>query len=368
MKIESYLLLAGAEVVNSLRTLTYLRRGLAGAGFEVTLQSPLVVAEGGGYSDIYSDEYDYYLDSYRTQNLGCYCGTIDTGPYQSPEHDGAPWYDPSRPESGDFFGMLVDISLTSVARRSMTQRAGGGGVFGALNLSPRIIQVDGVMYAASKAGMVYGERWLARVLTGADSCGDDVASILPACAPDEVEDDTTYLRELVGVGIIDGPFHAPVTTGVRECVAQTVAFQLAAADPYLRWATTLHDASLTAGAHCEFVVPSAVAADAAVRLTISAGADALDGVVITGTVDASTVTVVDLLPYTTLVIDSSQRLVTATDADGVVIGGLDLIEFDGVFPWMVAPPGQTLEVCVDATAASFGAGATLKVEQIDREL
>lgn len=371
MNVEPYLLLGGVEIANAMRTLTYLRRGLAGAGFYVGVQSPLVVAEGGGYSDIYSDEYDYYLDSFRTENLRCYCRTIDTGPYQDPAYDGAPWYDAARPESAEFLGMLVEPVLQPTAVRGVTRRAYGGGSVGALSLSPRVVAVTGVLYAGSKAGMSYGERWLRRVLAGSSGCAEDTLVILPACAPDDVDDDTSYLRELAGVGVIDGPLFDPVTTGVADCIAQTVSLQLAAGDPYLRSTATVFEETMDGTEQCATLVASAAAADVAAVITLYASTAEMDGVVVRYRVDGgdwASVTVEDLPELATLVIDASRRRVEVHDLTGDVIGGLDSVSFDGTFPWATAEPGSEIEVCVDSTDHDYSPTATIRIDQVDREL
>lgn len=370
MKLEPYILFGGVEVANALRTLTYLRRGLAGGNFSVGVANPLVVAEGGGYSDIYHDEYSAYLDSYRAPNLTCYCRTIDSGPYESPAYDQAPWYDVDRPESGEFYGLLIEASLAPVGRRPVSQRVGGGASVGALSLGPRLVQVSGEMYASSRAAMAYGERWLARALAGGAGCGADTVTILPGCAPDDVEDDAGYLRELAGVGIIEGPLLGAIDEGVPECLIQGVAFQLAASDSYLRRVAAVLTAAIDGGEDCVTLTASDLVADAAAVLTFTAGVAPLDNVVVTVTAgaDESTFAVVDMPALSVLVVDSSRRTVELADADGAVIGGLDVVDFAGVFPWLTAGPGESLEVCVDAAGATFGAGASVRVDQVDREL
>lgn len=382
MKLEPYLLLDGVELANSLRTLTYLRRGLAGPNFEVGVDleagaGPATITVVGdvyvdAYDDIYAGSYETTYDEFWAGQLRCYCRTADTGPYVDPATDAAPWYDAARPESADFLGMIVDVSLLPVVKRSVTQRVGGGGSVGSASFSPRLVQVQGVMYAASSAAMAYGERWLARVLTGSSGCGDDVLTVLPACAPDEVEDDDGYLRQLVGVGIVDGPLHSPVDVGVAECTAQLVSFQLVSGDPYLRSTTAVRAATpLSAvAAECVTITAPALAADAALLLTIRSGVSEMTGVVVSAEIDGETTSfeIVDMPALSTLVIDAGRRFVTLTDSSGAAIGGLDVVDFDGIFPWMVAAPGQSMEVCIDATAGTFAGSATAQIDEVDREL
>lgn len=371
MNVEPYMLLGGVEVANALRTLTYLRAGLGGAGYFVGLQSPLVEAEGGGYSDIYDDDYAFYADRYRTANLRCYCRTIDTGPYQDPAYDDAPWYDPARPESAEFLGMLVEPVLNAVATRPVSRRAGGGGSVGALSLSPRVVGVTGVLYAGSKAGMSYGEMWLRRVLAGTSGCAEDTLVLLPACAPEAVEDDDAYLRELASVGVIDGPVFAPVTTGVADCIAQTVALQLVAGDPYLRSSSLALSETMDGTSQCAVLSAPLAVADTAAVVTLDAASGEMDGVVVrarVGTGSWVAVSVSQLAAGTTLVIDASRRRVEVLDAEGAVVGGLDAVDFDGTFPWFTAPPGSDLEVCVESAGHTYNPGATVRIDQVDREI
>ncbi|HZP15583.1 MAG TPA: hypothetical protein VFA96_07160, partial [Nocardioides sp.] len=201
MKLEPYLTLGGLEIANSLRTLSYLR--VLGHPAQPTLQYPLPFYEGLGYSDLYSDLYG--SDPYVVGNLGCYCSVLDTGPYARPSYDPAPWYDPDRPESDDFLGLRLDLELVPAAKRPVTPLVRGGASVGAVTYGVRVLQATGEAYAMSRAGMEYGERWLARALLGSAGCGDDVAVILPTCPPDDVDDPDGYLRELAGIGVVDGP-------------------------------------------------------------------------------------------------------------------------------------------------------------------
>lgn len=367
MKIEPYLQLGGVEIANALRTLTYLRRGQAGGAFTVGVRNPKVVAEGHGYSDVYHDSYSAYLDSYRTPNLTCYCDAYDGGPYQDPEYDQAPWFSSSRPESGDFLGAVLELTLQPAASRQVARVAGGGGVVGPVITLPRLLQAEGTLYAASRAGMAYGEAWLRRILTGsAAGCSEDTAVILPACQP-EGEDGADYLRELVAVGLVDGPVFGAVDTDIPTCLLQSLSFQLVAGDPYLRRVTTLSSVVLADDPEtCVDLSPLSPLSDAAAVVTIYAGEAPADGIVIS--TPTSIVTVVDLPAFATLVIDSSRRSVTATAADGTIVGGLDLVDFSGVFSWVVVSPGDTVELCVDASSATIDSGATVTVQQVDREL
>ena len=360
MELEPYMILGGVEIANSLRTLTYLARGLG--GFQWDVSTEYNVTTGGGYSDTYADI--YMADTFQPANLRCYCATLDPGTnFGSPSYDGAPWYDPAKPESDEFLGLIPRITLLPVAARNLTRRAMGRGDIGPRIVGPRIIQVTGAIYAGSRAGMGYGERWLSRILAGdaAPGCAGDSLTVLPYCK-DDVDDDG--LRELVPVGLIDGPtFSAPVVRAT--CQYQEVAFQLAAGEGWLRRTTELSNGLLGAVVTCELMT-APVAADAAAVITIQAGAAVLDNVTITGG-DAA-YTVIDLPALSTLVIDASKHTVTVTNVAGTVIGSLDHLDFTGMFEWLEASAGDAINVCVDATAATGTAGATLTIDQVDLEL
>lgn len=302
----------------------------------------------------------YGPDRYEVANLCCFCETqhVD-GNYGDPAYDMAPWYDAARPESADFFGLIPDITLMPVAQRNVTRRSAGRGDVGPLIVGPRIIQVEGAIYAGSKAGMGYGERWLSKVLSGTcgPGCSGDTLTVLPYCTAHDGDDGTGSLRELVPVGIVDGPiFSAPVVRAV--CQYQEVKFQFAAGEGWLRKTTNLYSGALMNV--CETLTPSLVG-DAAAVIAIEAIGD-LSGVTISG--GGFPCTIEDLGAGDTLVIDASKHTVTVTNGVGTVVGGLNVLDFDGMFQWFETCDGMT--VCVNALGAT-GSG-TLTISQVDLEL
>lgn len=378
-KAEPYLLLGGAELLNSLRTLTYLRRGLGGARYEVRLARPLTPE--AGYSDTYGDEYE--ADPYWPGNLLCYCALLDTGPFVSPAMDPAPWYDSSRPESGDFFGILGDVTIGEVAVRSASPRSSGGATIGRQRLRPRILQFRGIMHAASPAAMAYAERWLSQRLAGdAEGCVEAEAELLLACPPDDAAEPESYLRHLIEVGLVDGPVFEGVSD-IGQCFAQAVSFQLAAGSPWLRAPAEdcieLTNLNVDPAPCCTMLGPGAIG-DAAARITVHAGhiGSSVQDLTITATWDSTCPSAaapdvtysIDRVPRgCALVIDSSTRSITVTDElTGEVVGGPDALDLSGIIPWVVAAPGEAICICVDASAASFNAGTLVGVERIGREL
>lgn len=362
--VEPYLLWNGDELVDALRTLTYLRRGLGGSGWEVAVDP--TAGSGPGTTtiidDIYVDVYDDVYggtavttyDPFWTGSLACYCALTDTGPYVSPADDPAPWYDPARPESGDFLGFWPDVELLNPAKRVVTSRSSGGGSVSALGVGPRLVQVTGLLYAGSKAGMDWGELWLKQVLAGTDGCDGDTLTLLPTCPPDDVDDPSTYLRELRHVALVDGPTFGDA--GVHRDVAQTVAFQLAAGDPYLRRVVSLLALTALTGAPIVVAMSApAVVGDAAMVLTVEGPVADL----VVSLPDGSAFEV-DLDAGETLVVDASDQTVSLNGSSG----GLDALTFTGLLRWITAATGTTATV----TLTPSGAGGFVAVDAVYREL
>lgn len=249
MRCEPYLCVGGIEVANALRTQTYLRRG--GGGSELSVGSSGVPAQawphqviiGDVYEDVYSDVYGgsiittYDQDAFTPQNLDGYCSAIDFSHdqpqlnYVDPVTDDAPWYQAAIPASAEFLGFYLEPRLDPVIARSVQARAPSGAAIGPAHFRQRVLNVTGTMYAATARGMAYGERWLTDVLSGAwcaDSDLDEVL-ILPACPG--AGDTADPFRMLRGTGCVDGPNFTNVIE--KECILQSVNFQLVAESPFL---------------------------------------------------------------------------------------------------------------------------------------
>lgn len=199
MKCEAWLEFGGIEVANISRITSYLNAGL--------------------------------LTGVALASAECECDATDEGPYVSPAADGAPWYDSTRPESGEFLGLLAhEIRLDPVAVRSVGPKLSGGSTIGSVYFRHRILSVHGIMLASSAQGMAYGDRWLADVLAGTiRGCAPDTARILLACPSGS---GSSQFRTLRRVGIVDGPTPGPAEA-MPECHLQEVLFQFAAGVPWL---------------------------------------------------------------------------------------------------------------------------------------
>jgi hypothetical protein len=379
-----YLCVAGYEVANDNRTLTYVRRTIPDPRLEVSLCGEQ--SNGTGYSDTYVDE--YLPDPFWPGDLCCYCRATDDsndGLYVSPEADDAPWYEPARPASADYLGIMSsEIHVESVLARSVTPRSGGGATVGQLRPLPRTLTFTGVMVAASPEGMAYGERWLTDVLSGslcAPGCPADDAVILPACPPDTVttdEERLTWFRTLAEVGIGHGPVFAPVDAAVPDCLLQQVTFTLVAGIPHLLGEPECCDSgTVGAGGSLSCVVTTDDwVGDAAVRITITA-ATAVSGLAVAavpladpGDCGASAGSpcatfTVDLDRGDTLTIDAARRRVDWLDVtDKQTKNGMRRLTYDGLLDWIDVPPCSN--VCVTVTG---GTGtAEVSIERVVREL
>lgn len=202
----SYLVIGDIEISNVARTLSYLQAGLGGGDFRV-----------------FRDPADIYAPIFaRNADVA----------YVSPAFDPAPWYDSSSPESGEFFGLILDRpgALDSVSTREYASVGGriGGAAFGQETNAPRVFEFTGTLCASTVAGREWGFRWLANVLSSAcDPCSLadlGIYSHMPQSDPDE------------GYWI----FHRVAeTSGIREVGAYSrptildVAFTVVAGNPLL---------------------------------------------------------------------------------------------------------------------------------------
>lgn len=405
MRVQPWLCFQGIEILNDLRTLTYMRRGLLGVPqWSVSLAAGSVTE--GGYVDAYTDEYT--ADPYWPGNLQCYCEILDEsssqtpGGYVSPADDPAPWYTSARPESNEFLGLLlIDCDIPPTFSRTVAPSPSRGGVAGRLLPKQRVMSVSAIMYASTDRGMAYGERWLADVLAG-NQCdplsdlGD--LEILPSC-PDTVAggrysdtysdiyledpvDPATFFRTLKRTGIADGPTPVPLgqTRGsIPECNAQRVEFTLVSELPWLfSPAVEIADAPIGAGGSLSGQASTAEwVGDAGVRLTITAGASGFEGTVsatpmvagqtcATAGTDPAYEYGISVDAENTWVFDSATRQLQGFDITSKAwVSGMSSLSIpDGGFSWLEIPPCS--DVCITVTCSS--GGGDVLIEQINREL
>jgi hypothetical protein len=187
--ISDYLTLGGVEIANSSRLATYLD----------TVGSPLSRAGGCGCPTLTAE-------------------VLGDAPYTTPQEDGAPWYDPTVPESGEFAGLMV-LSVEGLedhpVRRAVTGAVAGGGVLGARRVQPRTIAVTGVLLGATCCGVAYGLHWLAAALDQAgcgqprEGCdGADLTAFNCCPSAQETQDPASaarHLRTFRRVALTQGP-------------------------------------------------------------------------------------------------------------------------------------------------------------------
>lgn len=385
MRTEPFLCIDGVEVANALRTLTYLRRGLAGRNFEVELAGDLVPGVDryvfvDDYLDIYDDEYGRQVlvheDGYTPINLRCYCSAYDEGPYVDPETDDAPWFSAGRSDSGEFLGLVPLIMEV----RPTLARGVAHGTFGAAVGPPRagglIMEVTAAMYAENARGMAFGERWLAEVLAGSLCGGDASAVILPACPAD---DDDPMWRTLPHVGLIDGPVVTDVQ-GVPACNMREVTFQIASESPFLLAEPVVVIANQPISgstAQSYEATTEEWVGDGGLRMRFLAGYNspltlrcsagpAPDGCPSpwpascwdwSATIPAGHELIVDGVERTAIV---------RNPATEEIIGGLDYLGYSGLFHWPEVGPCST--VCVTVAPSGAPAGSLLSIDLVGREL
>lgn len=213
--------MSGVEIANADRFRTYMNAGLSGGGFVVT---------------------------------DCGCPTIaypDPGPYGLPNTDTAPWYDPSRPESAHFAGMLIEdaTGLDSPYQDRDVNQGQVGGVLGALRLRPRIVVVRATLYALSQLGLDYGLQWVTSVLSGRHCDAETFCNLgdlfFYAACPDAAQGsdcggvavvDETVLdieRTMFTGGLVSGPKITAKHAPAGETLAYQIVFTLATESPYL---------------------------------------------------------------------------------------------------------------------------------------
>lgn len=253
-----------------------------------------------------------------------------------------------------------------------------------IGLSHRLVTVQGTMFAATAAGMYYGERWVTEVLRGSicqAGCASDELIILPAC-PGEGSADP-FVRRLYNVGIIDGPDWVPIRD-LPECVVQEVRFQLAAEMPWLyRPRDLCIDVAL--GYQIEETCQLSTASwpgDATLRITLTADDIEVTDLIVTGTVmvdgtcppagDAENVppcfsySIPSIPPNGELVIDGTRQSVIYNDPiTRTTRAGFPYLEVEGLFDW--PDMGPCTELCLSVTN-NGGTSVNVLVEKFDREL
>lgn len=128
--------------------------------------------------------------------------------YTTPAGDNAPWYDPTDPETADFYGIYplrvdgIDDSTRSIESAELS---GDGSIVVNSRFSGKDIRVSGVAFAKDEAALYAGRSWLDSALNGTEDgrCFGDRLNVFSSCPP---------------VQVLDPNFATPYTLGISEAV------------------------------------------------------------------------------------------------------------------------------------------------------
>lgn len=336
-KIPAWIRLDGVEIANWARTSEYLAAGLAGPRLH------LHESCGCGYL--------YRVDGQQRT-------------FHSPSLDPAPWYDPLRPESSQFLGLVINnIQNDPVTTHSVSDLVGpfGGSVLSPTQTIGRRLTVTGSIVASSCAGRDYGVEWLSDRLgdPSCDSCALSTIEYREVCPPADGSYDEMGYWIAYRSGVTAGP---TITPGDLLCNLTDVSWTWTSEVGYLYKpaetvipSTVLAPADTTSacmdfvewfcgvggGLQCATISPPIAGAWAAI-ITINSP-DGVGGIDIatykrcppdlTVDVPESIIRVANLTG--TLIIDSSLQMITHIDVDGQTVS-------DGT-SYISVPAGQQLE-------------------------
>lgn len=140
---QGYLALGGVELANAARTAAY-----------VAKQTPTLPLK----------------NKYDVEGFHLAVGDPE---YTSPLVDDPDWFDPARPESGDFYG-FYPLAIEGVESSSRTvpivESVLDGGTHGFGRRATKMIRVRGMLVARTDEGLEYGNEWLETALDQPD-CG-----------------------------------------------------------------------------------------------------------------------------------------------------------------------------------------------------
>lgn len=220
------------ELVNLKRTQTYLQAGM----------HPPSTAPA---TDVACSTLSFWLDQWNADEGGA--------TYQTPAVDNAPWYDPTRPASALFAGVLVtevDGLQFTPDGRDPTPRPDGGSYMGRSAFVHRVLTFEAVLIGRTCCATAAGYRWLSRSLAGKrmsecdgfdlwflECCPNDTDSSCLPGGPDETPTGgntpwlfTTDVALLEGVQVIE---NAGASCGSCGCSPLLrVEFTLGAGNPY----------------------------------------------------------------------------------------------------------------------------------------
>jgi len=204
--------LAGGEIWNVERTLTYLRANAPGLDISGCDECPTLAT------------------------------ALGDPPYKNnPVDDDAPWIADDEPDLADFYGFypmgmagLYDGTISV----NVTESTGDGGFMSSPRHATKEMRVHGLLMARTRIALVKGRAWLAASLAGSGcagslGCHGDSMCFFADCPQDAVQGDY-YLRTLRDVGLTEGPAiiktYGQLNSGIWM---DEIDFTLTAATPWI---------------------------------------------------------------------------------------------------------------------------------------
>lgn len=127
----------------------------------------------------------------------CCCPECDDGTYTFPSDwdvNPAPWADPARPASWEFFGLLIDPAGIQIETAWSSRRRGSTSL-AKQTWAPRTLTITGTIVSSSARGTAYGEEWLARQFTDACTAGDFTVRVLRHCPDPDAPEFTGWVSQ-----------------------------------------------------------------------------------------------------------------------------------------------------------------------------
>lgn len=155
--------------------------------------------------------------------------------------EGAPWFDPSRPESAEFAGvavMGVEGLDTVPVQREVLDSVCHGGVPAAHRDAVRRVRFSAVLAACTAAGLRFGLQWLACRLRETNGPGGMPLRFLAASPEGSSATPDSLVRTLRGAVLTESPHVVGRMRGSggaahRQAQAARVEWELASGSPYL---------------------------------------------------------------------------------------------------------------------------------------
>lgn len=195
-QLQRYLTLDGVELINGWRTRQYAELGLINGWTLAPCEDTTLLN-----------------------------GIDETGPFNNPVTDPAPWYDANDSDSAHFFGIEVRSFTSEVPLERVN---GTSRRVGRLQTKVRRFTLEVDLIADNCCGTDYGKRWLLALFQA--GCGAGCATltgVLRTCD----KDGAAGIRDVYGIGLVSFEDITPDTMGCCDGMRATVVFD--AENPYL---------------------------------------------------------------------------------------------------------------------------------------